>query len=80
MSNRLSGHRNERLEAIARRARSVKVNRKLPFARSELIRLYFSDVADQDLEDRDTGALAAAALGHLTWALDRKPGTAKHTG
>ena len=77
MINSVSGQKNERLEQIARRSRGLKIPRKLPFSRSELVKLYFADVADEDLTDRDPRAMAAAALGHLTWALERKPGIAK---
>ena len=72
-----AGGHDERLEALARRARGLKLDPKLPFSRSELIRHYFADVAEEDLEDRDPLCLAAAALGHLTWALARKRGVAK---
>ena len=76
-SKSVSGQKDERLALIARRSRGVKIDGKLPFSRSELVKLYFADVAEEDLEDRDPMAMAAAALSHLSCALERKRGTAK---
>ena len=77
MNQRLSRNKTERLEKIAHSSRGLKVATRLPFSRSELIKLYFAHVAKDDLGDRDPKSLAAAALGHLSWALNRKPGVAK---
>ena len=77
MNQRLSRNKNERLEKIARSSRGLKAATRLPFSRSDLIKLYFAHVAEDDLSGRDPKSLAAAALGHLSWALNRKPGVAK---
>ena len=73
MTRQPSGHKHARLAAITRSARGLKTAGKLPFSRSEAVKLYFADVAEDDLSDRDPSSLAAAALSHLSWALDRKP-------
>ena len=77
MNKRLPGHKKKRLEAIAYHSRGLKIEEKLPFGRSELIKLYFADVAAEDLEDREPRALAAAAINHVTWAASRKRGVTK---
>jgi glutamate dehydrogenase len=77
MSQRLAGRNREQVDIIVKRARGVKLPEKLPFRRADLLQRYYADVAEEDLRDRDPKRLAAAALGHMSWALDRRPGMPK---
>ncbi len=64
--------RDERLEVIAARARTLKT--RLDLDVGKLIHQYYADAAIEDLAARDSGALAAAALGHMELGATRRRG------
>ncbi len=64
--------RNGFVDSVVRNARGVELDPKLPGTRASLLRAYFTDVPEEDLEFRDLKQLAAAALSHISSGRTRR--------
>ncbi|HEY5624384.1 MAG TPA: NAD-glutamate dehydrogenase [Gammaproteobacteria bacterium] len=73
MSRKRQASRNGLVDAIVRSSRGIAVDSRLPGTRAELLRAYFADVPEQDVQDRDLHDLAAAALRHIESSRVRRP-------
>ena len=70
--NRRIAQRKKLLDAIAAKAGELCESRDIAFDPAQFIELYYAQAETEDLA-RDAGALAAAALGHLRFAAQRRP-------
>ncbi|MBN1238245.1 MAG: NAD-glutamate dehydrogenase [Gammaproteobacteria bacterium] len=61
---------------MAAKGSRLKAAPELPVDRKRFLKLYYAQVAPEDLSE-DPAALAAAALDHVAWAGTRRRGTAK---
>src|SRR5690606_22527170 len=73
MTRRSAPVRSELLATAREQTAPPKVLEKVDFDPARFLERYYADVDDEDLAQRQAADLAAAAFGHLAWAVERKP-------